>query len=88
MSKKKGEIPDDVAALSFEEAMAALEEIVDRLESGAVGLEESIAVYTRGSLLRRHCEDKLKSAEARIEKIQLDESGVPKGTLPFETDGD
>jgi exodeoxyribonuclease VII small subunit len=86
MAEKAAKIPDDIAALSFEEALAALEEIVAKLESGEVGLEDSIAIYTRGSLLRQHCQDKLKSAEAKIEKIQIGEPGEPPQTVPFDAD--
>ena len=86
MAEKPAKIPDDIAALSFEEALAALEEIVAKLESGDVGLEDSIVIYTRGSVLRRHCEDKLKSAEAKIEKIQIGEPGEPLAAVPFEAD--
>ena len=86
MAEKPAKIPGDIAALSFEEALAALEEIVTKLESGEVGLEDSIAIYTRGSLLRRHCQDKLKSAEAKIKKIRIGEPGQPPGTVPFGAD--
>ena len=86
MAEKKANIPDEIAALSFEEALASLEEIVAKLESGEVGLEDSIAIYTRGSLLRQHCQAKLKSAEAKIEKIQIGETGGPTGTEPFDAD--
>jgi len=58
-----------VADLSFEAALAELEKVVARLESGDVPLEESIALYARGAELRGHCEDKLKSAEARVSEI-------------------
>ena len=87
MTEKPAKIPDDIAALSFEEALAALEEIVTKLESGEVGLEDSIAIYSRGSLLRRHCQEKLKSAEAKIEKIQIGAPGQPPGTVPFDREG-
>lgn len=69
-------IPDDIKALAFEDALKALEEIVTRLESGEVSLEDSIEIYTRGSYLRRHCEAKLQLAEARIEKITVTERGA------------
>lgn len=68
-------IPADVAAMSFEEAMAALEEIVRKLESGQVGLEESIAMYTRGTQLKQHCEVKLQSAKEQVEKIVVGPGG-------------
>ena len=53
----------DMDKLSFEEALKSLEEIVARLESGRVELEESIAIYERGAALKAHCERKLKDAE-------------------------
>jgi exodeoxyribonuclease VII small subunit len=75
---------DDISALSFEKALAALEDIVARLEGGKVDLAESIKIYERGEALRKHCEAKLAEAEARIEKITLDPAGKPKGTTPLD----
>jgi exodeoxyribonuclease VII small subunit len=69
MMSDKIEIDEDIQAMSFEQAMTELESIVDRLETGDVALEESIEIYQRGSQLRAFCEEKLKSAQARIEKI-------------------
>ena len=86
MTGQDAKIPDAIRKMSFEDALAALEEIVNKLESGDIGLEESIEVYTKGTLLKRHCEEKLKSAQARIEKITLDEAGRPTGTKPFASD--
>lgn len=86
MSAKAEPIPDDIAKLSFEEAMAALEDIVGKLESGDVSLEDSIEIYTRGTMLRRHCQEKLGAAQARIEKITLSETGAPEGMEPFDAD--
>jgi len=60
---------DDVAALSFEEALAELERIVRGLEGGQQKLEEAITAYERGSRLRRHCEAKLAQAEQRVQAI-------------------
>jgi exodeoxyribonuclease VII small subunit len=77
---------DDISALSFEKALAALEEIVARLEAGKVDLEESIKIYERGEALRTHCEKKLKEAEARIEKITLDPQGRPTGKTPLDVE--
>jgi exodeoxyribonuclease VII small subunit len=67
----------DVAALSFEQALKQLEDIVQRLEKGQVDLEDSIAIYERGTALKAHCEAKLRDAEARIEKIVIGPGGVP-----------
>ncbi len=76
----------DIKSLSFEKALAALEEIVAKLESGRVDLEESIKIYERGEELRNHCETKLAEAEARIEKITLGANGKPTGTTPLDVD--
>lgn len=74
----------EVAALSFEKALAELEQIVDRLEKGTVALEDSIALYERGEALKAHCEALLKTAEQRIEKITLGADGKPTGTEPLD----
>lgn len=70
------EIPEDIRALSFEAALAELEEIVTRLESGQVDLEQSIEIYTRGTRLKAHCEAKLKAAQARVEQIVVTGDGA------------
>jgi exodeoxyribonuclease VII small subunit len=74
----------DVTRLSFEKALAELESIVQKLERGDVALEESVAFYERGEALKRRCEDLLRQAEARVEKITLDASGKPTGTEPLD----
>ncbi len=76
----------DIASLSFEKALALLEEIVARLEAGKVDLDDSIKIYERGEALRKHCEAKLKEAEARIEKITLDPAGKPTGVAPLDVE--
>ncbi|MCJ9429113.1 exodeoxyribonuclease VII small subunit [Kordiimonas marina] len=85
MSDAKGGA-QDLAQMSFEEAMAALEQVVARLESGNASLEQSIELYTRGTALKAHCEAKLKDAQAKIEKITLDETGAAKDTVPFDVE--
>ena len=67
----------DIAAMSFEDALKELEQIVDKLEKGTVGLEELIAVYARGEALKTHCNELLRNAEQRIEKITLAADGRP-----------
>lgn len=74
----------DVKAMSFEAAMAELEKVVRDLESGTVELEKSIALYERGALLKAHCEQLLKAAEERVEKIALGSDGQPAGTTRVE----
>jgi exodeoxyribonuclease VII small subunit len=75
-----------VADLSFEEALSRLEQVVRRLESGEVPLDESIDLYEQGEALRRHCQQRLDAAQARIEKIVTDAGGRPTGTEPFDAD--
>jgi len=70
------EIPKDIAAMSFESALAELEEIVRDLETGDGDLDTSINGYTRGVFLKKHCEAKLKEAEARIDKIVVGADGA------------
>lgn len=73
----------DVAEMSYEAALQELEQIVGRLERGDVDLEESIAIFERGAALRNHCGDRLRQAEAKVEKLALDANGAPKGTEPL-----
>jgi exodeoxyribonuclease VII small subunit len=77
-----------VEELSFEKALAELETIVQRLEQGDVDLEESIAIYERGELLKKHCERLLKEAEGRVEKIRLGGEGKPEAIQPLDGDDD
>jgi exodeoxyribonuclease VII small subunit len=70
----------DVERLTFERAIDELESIVKRLEDGKVPLEESVAIYERGEALKRRCEELLRQAEARVEKITLDAAGKPTAT--------
>jgi exodeoxyribonuclease VII small subunit len=76
----------DITSLPFEKALQELEQIVTKLESGKVDLEQSIAIYERGEALKKHCERLLKDAEARIEKITLKPDGTPSGTEPLDVD--
>jgi exodeoxyribonuclease VII small subunit len=74
----------DIAAMSFEQALAALEKIVDDLERGEVPLETSIRIYERGEALKAHCDRLLKAAEDRVEKIRLSREGKPVGVEPLD----
>jgi len=74
----------DVKQLSFERAIDELESIVKRLEDGKVPLEESVAIYERGEALKRRCEELLRQAEARVEKITTDAGGRATGTAPLD----
>jgi exodeoxyribonuclease VII small subunit len=74
---------DDIQAMTFEQALKELEQIVGKLERGDVELEPSIALYERGEALKKHCEQLLKRIEAKVEKITLDAQGAPNGTIPL-----
>ncbi len=65
----------EIEKLSFEEALAQLEEIVRQLESGNGKLDDAISAYEKGALLKRHCEAKLAEAKAKVDKISLAPDG-------------
>ena len=75
---------EDIKALSFEQALDALEKIVDDLQRGDVPLDQSIRIYERGEALKAHCDRLLKSAEDKVEKIRLSRDGKPVGTEPLD----
>ncbi|HVW55000.1 MAG TPA: exodeoxyribonuclease VII small subunit [Rhizobiaceae bacterium] len=75
---------DDIKTLSFEQALEALERIVDDLEKGDVALDQSIRIYERGEALKKHCDALLKAAEDKVEKIRLSRDGTPAGTEPLD----
>ena len=70
--------------LSFEAALARLEEIGRMLECGEAPLDQAIELYQEGDRLRRHCEARLKAAQARIEQIAFGSDGRPSGTTPLD----
>ena len=73
-------LPPDITAMSFEEALAELEQIVKRLEEGRGRLDEAITSYERGAQLKHHCERKLREAQERVDKIVK----APDGSLAVE----
>jgi exodeoxyribonuclease VII small subunit len=80
-----GGIPKNIAAMSFEDAMAELEQIVKRLEEGKIRLDEAIASFERGAALKNHCEAKLREAQTKVEKIVPGPDGAA-GIEPFKID--
>lgn len=76
----------DISAMSFEQALAALEGIVQQLERGDVPLDQSISLYERGEALRAACQQRLDAAQARIERIVTAADGRATGTRPFDAD--
>ncbi len=75
---------EDVKDISFEEGITKLEEIVKELESGNVGLDESIKKYTEGMQLAKLCGDKLNSAEEKINKILKENGSLENFDIPNE----
>ena len=73
----------DILGLTFEQALAELEQIVARLESGQAPLDDSIKLYERGAALKAHCEARLDAARLRVEKIVQGMNGQP-GVEPAE----
>jgi exodeoxyribonuclease VII small subunit len=86
MAPQNNQTEIEIGQLSFERAIEELESIVRRLEDGKVPLEESVAIYERGEALKRRCEDLLRQAEARVQKITLDASGNPTGAEPLDVE--
>jgi exodeoxyribonuclease VII small subunit len=80
------EAKPEISEMPFEAALAELEQIVDQLEKGAVALDESIRLYERGEALKKRCDELLKNAEMRIEKITLAADGGFKGVVPLDDD--
>lgn len=73
-----------VDEMTFEEAMAELEQVLGQLERGDVALDASINLYERGAELKKRCEAKLKEAEEKVASITLDSDGNPTGTQPLD----
>ena len=78
-----GQAPD-IPGMTFEDALKALEDVVRKLETGEVPLDESIGLYERGEALRQHCQARLDAAQARIEKIVAGPDGKATGAVPFD----
>ena len=72
-------LPADIMAMSFEDALAELEQIVRRLGAGQVRLDEAIQCYERGAQLKRHCEKKLNEAQQRVDRIVIGPEGTASG---------
>ncbi|OCX65808.1 exodeoxyribonuclease VII small subunit [Thioclava sp. SK-1] len=75
---------NNIAEMTFEEAMKAFEQVVNQLDRGDVPLDQLIALGERGAVLKKRCSDLLKEAEERVEKITLGMDGQPTGTTPVE----
>lgn len=71
---------------AFEDALGQLENIVRQLESGEVPLEQSIALYQKGHVLREYCQKRLDDARAQIEKINIGPDGKAASTQSFDSE--
>ena len=89
MDEANGSAPgaEEIAKMSFEDALAALEGIVQQLEAGNVPLDKSITLYERGEKLRAACQDRLDKAQARIEQIVGDGQNTARAAVPFDKEG-
>ena len=76
MSDNKDNLKD------FEKSLQSLEKIVNHMESGELGLEESLAQFENGIKLARTCQDTLANAELRVEQM-IEKNGLQQ-TVPFE----
>lgn len=74
----------EVKNTSFEDALKELESIVQKLESGQVKLEEAVAAYEKGVRMQKVCEEKLKEAQMKVEKLILNKEGKPTGKEPLD----
>ena len=66
---------------TFESNLKKLESIVDQLESGKIGLEDSVKLYEEGMKIKIICDKKLKDIEMQIKKIKIEDSKVVKEDL-------
>lgn len=66
---------NEIKDLSFEEALLQLENIVRELESGRIKLDDAVTAYERAVALKQFCENKLKAAQLKIEKIEISPAG-------------
>ena len=84
MSEPDPALGPEIDAMTFEDALRALEEVVRGLESGEVPLDATISLYERGEQLRAHCQARLDAAQARIEQVVANSVGQATGTTPFD----
>ncbi len=78
----------DLASISFEDALRELEGIVTSLERGDVSLDDAIAAFERGTVLKAHCQARLEEARMKVEQIKLPaDGGPPTEAGNFSADG-
>lgn len=74
----------DIKNLSFEEALVELENIVRELESGKIKLDDAVEAYEKAVSLKKLCTDKLKAAELKIEKIEINKDGSLSSSVIYD----
>jgi exodeoxyribonuclease VII small subunit len=87
MAKSSSAAASLPADLTFESAMAQLDQLVRQLESGQGSLDDAIQNYEQGARLRAFCEQKLKDAELRIQQIAVGSDGTVTAAPFNETSG-
>jgi len=78
VTDKRTQTDEALSAMSFEQALSELEQIVQDLERGQLDLDAAIKAYERGTLLKAHCDGKLKEAQLRVDKITVGQDGKVK----------
>ena len=71
----QNKLKKDIAALNFEDALKELEQIVQKMESGQIPLDDALLSYEKGILLKQHCEKKLQDAQHRIQELTISKDG-------------
>ncbi len=78
-----GQAPADLQNISFEDALAQLEQIVRELESGRIKLDDAVAAYEKAVALKKLCSDRLAAAALKVEKIEIGKDGA-LSTVPLD----
>lgn len=86
MARKTTPVQDASPVADFEQSMQSLEDLVARMETGEMTLEESLAAYERGVGLYRHCQAALEQAELRVRL--LSDPANPDDARPFDASED
>jgi exodeoxyribonuclease VII small subunit len=86
-AKANAPAPEDAGAITFEQMMGRLQDLVAKLEEGQLSLDESIRSFEEGMALVKKCTEVLDRAEERIQKLTRDSSGRPM-TSPLDGDED
>ena len=75
---------EEIKNMNFEQSITALEELVNKLESGSLDLDQSLELYERATALRDRCREILEESERRVKKITESAQGIVESELKFE----